>query len=464
MKSKTNVGLLQDEYIHLADAFSKIFISVIELDLATGDAITLKSSDAEVVMEKMPWETLLSRYTERRACPEDHQIIMDEFSTKQLEALVASGRQSKSIEVRWEDRSKGFEWVELSATMISPNDTKMLITTRNVNEGRLLKSIVERFVYANCDYFILLDTKRNSFVRFMGNDNGTDLPPSSHDDYSSILKAYNDMHVMPYDADRVTHELKLANILASLEHQEEHFIYFDGKPERGTVRRKRIQMVYQDRAKGLVLFTRTDITEGYRKERERNEQLAAAIIKSQTDSLTGLYNQAATADVITRDLSDDTCCSGTFLFMDVDNFKKVNDLLGHLRGDSLLVFVANSLKTLIGDRGIVGRIGGDEFLIFLPNKLSVHEIKSYAQKICQLFEAIQDDEIRHMGISCSVGISLYPQDGTDYETLVRKADGALYDSKRQGKSKYCFHVGEVEPTPTETMISSIDHPASKVKK
>ncbi|MEG2323744.1 MAG: diguanylate cyclase [Anaerovoracaceae bacterium] len=438
MKKEGNLGLIEKNCVHVARALSKPFVSIVELNLLTGEAITLKSSDSEVVMKKMPWEMLLLRYVNRRASNEDREIIMSEFSFERLKSHFKSGQKSKSIEVRC-GNSREFEWMELSAVVVPSDDKKIIITTENINEERLLKSIVDQFVYSNCDYFVLLDTKNNSYVRLMGNDNGTNIPPASSQNYSSVLVEYNKKYVMSYDVKRVTKELEIPQIVKSLDDQDEYFFYFDGCPEKGIVRRKRIQMAYQDRLKGLVLFTRTDVTEVYRKERERNEQLVAALIKAQTDSLTGLYNQAATADIINEKLIDDNCSMGAFLFIDVDNFKMVNDSLGHLKGDYLLELVANLLKALIGDCGVIGRIGGDEFLIFWFGEFSIDDIKYYAQKICEIFSNIEDGEIQHISLSCSVGISLYPQDGKDYDTLVHKADNALYDSKRQGKNKYSFY-------------------------
>ncbi|MEF9842090.1 MAG: GGDEF domain-containing protein [Raoultibacter sp.] len=442
------------EYVYLAETFAKIFISVVEVDLQTGSALTLRSPDSAVVMQPMPWETLLGRYTERRSCPEDRDLITNEFSLEELQAFVESGQHHKSLEVRCVAKGAAFEWMELSATLLLGDGHKLLVTTKNINEQRIIKSVVDRFVYKNCDYFLMLDTKHNSFIRFMGNsESGTDLPPLSSDDYTTTLKEYNDRYVMPYDTDRLTAELQIDHIVAMLENQDEYNVYFDDIPEQGIIRRKRIQLAYHDKPMGLVLFARTDITDVYLHERAINEQLRAALTKAQTDSLTQLYNQVTTADLIRQQLVEGDQSAAAIMFLDVDNFKAVNDSVGHLRGDDLLRFQARYLQDLIADQGIVGRVGGDEFLIYLPGENCEENARHYAAKICAMFSDTTDESIKNLHLSCSVGISRYPEDGIDYETLVHKADQALYDAKHTGKSRYRFYSKKCEGDTAASLLS-----------
>ncbi|MEG0303755.1 GGDEF domain-containing protein [Gordonibacter sp.] len=444
MDEKCPLDSHSHEHAYLAEAFSKIFISVVEVDLQTGTALTLQSPDSAVVMRPLPWKTLLARYTERRSCPEDRQLINDQFSLEQLQKFAQTDQSHKAIQVRCVACNATFEWMELAATRLSGKEAKVLITTKNVNEQRLLKSVVERFVYKNCDYFVLLDTKHNSFFRFIGNGSGADLPPLSSNDYTAVLEEYNTRYVMPYDVDRVTAELQIDHIVEMLEKHDEHEIYFDNIPEHGTTRRKHIQLAYHDKPNGLVLLTRTDITDVYLHERALNEQLRSAIIEAQTDSLTQLYNHAATADLVRQALLSSDCTAAACLFLDMDNFKTVNDSVGHLRGDELLKFQARYLRKLVANNGIIGRIGGDEFLVFLPGENSKETARHYSAKICTMFSDIKDVSMRRLNLSCSVGISLYPEDGTDYETLVHKADQALYEAKHNGKNQYSFYFEKGE--------------------
>ncbi|MEG2203319.1 MAG: GGDEF domain-containing protein, partial [Christensenellaceae bacterium] len=168
-----------------------------------------------------------------------------------------------------------------------------------------------------------------------------------------------------------------------------------------------------------------------------------------------LYNHATTASLISQRLAQSTS-EGAFLFIDVDNFKSINDSMGHLKGDYFLKFVAQALRELIGDCGIIGRIGGDEFLIFLQEKQAVKNVELYAKQICKAFSNSHDYSISHLNISCSIGISMYPKDGTDYQTLVQKADQALYHSKKNGKNNYCLYSSKTKVESYESMITKID--------
>ncbi|MEG2368968.1 MAG: GGDEF domain-containing protein [Raoultibacter sp.] len=254
-------------------------------------------------------------------------------------------------------------------------------------------------------------------------------------------------------SERLTAELQIDHIVAMLESQDEYNVYFDDIPEQGIVRRKRIQLVYHDRPMGLVLFARTDITEVYLHERAINEQLRAALTKAQTDSLTQLYNQVTTADLVRQKLIESDHVTAAIMFLDVDNFKTVNDSVGHLRGDELLRFQARYLQDLIANRGIIGRIGGDEFLIYLPGENCTEDARYYSAKICSMFTDTHDESIKSLHLSCSVGISRYPEDGTDYETLVHKADQALYDAKRSGKNRYTFYSEQCSKNSAASMLS-----------
>jgi len=126
------------------------------------------------------------------------------------------------------------------------------------------------------------------------------------------------------------------------------------------------------------------------------------------------------------------------LFIDLDQFKQVNDTLGHSKGDLLLVEIASRLKTCIRKSDIVSRIGGDEFTVILPKLHSNESAALIAQKIIDsVSEPVQlEDDIVHVG--ASIGISIYPQDGKDVEILSKHADIAMYHVKESGRNGYQY--------------------------
>ena len=124
------------------------------------------------------------------------------------------------------------------------------------------------------------------------------------------------------------------------------------------------------------------------------------------------------------------------LFIDLDRFKTINDSLGHQFGDRFLIAVAKRLKTLVRKADTVARLGGDEFVVLLENLRSPHEATNLATKVVNAMKLpfiIGDTEL-HMG--CSIGITLYPEDGTDAVTLLKNADAAMYQVKEAGRDGY----------------------------
>lgn len=160
--------------------------------------------------------------------------------------------------------------------------------------------------------------------------------------------------------------------------------------------------------------------------------------KSETDQLTGIYNKSATEQRIRNFLSGDPKrCA--LMIIDIDNFKHVNDSLGHQFGDRVLVEFADILRPYASESAIVGRIGGDEFFLFFETYVEEDDIIHNAKRICHLFARDYVKENQSCSVSASIGISFFPRDGEDFETLYNRADVALYRTKALGKNNYVVY-------------------------
>lgn len=164
------------------------------------------------------------------------------------------------------------------------------------------------------------------------------------------------------------------------------------------------------------------------------------------DTLTSLPNKLAFLNymnaVLTSDISSRQ--KHAIFFIDLDNFKTVNDTLGHEYGDTLLVMTSQRLSSFLSDRGTLARAGGDEFLIFIENIATEEEAETIASDIIDLFSnpLKLNDEIVH--VSMSIGIAIYPYNGATSNTLIKNADIAMYKSKDTGKSKYTLFNSKME--------------------
>lgn len=155
------------------------------------------------------------------------------------------------------------------------------------------------------------------------------------------------------------------------------------------------------------------------------------------DPLTGLPNRALFENRLQAVL---TCAQvsnrqGAVLFLDLDRFKHINDSLGHPVGDLLLKGIAQRLKEQVRDVDTVARLGGDEFIILLPGLHKPSDASTIANKLLACFAAPFQAGEHEFFTSASIGISLYPQDGTDVATLIRNADAAMYRSKAKGRNR-----------------------------
>ncbi len=161
---------------------------------------------------------------------------------------------------------------------------------------------------------------------------------------------------------------------------------------------------------------------------------------STKDPLTGLYNRNDLRSQVQRIIASAKRHNNKFaiIFLDLDNFKNINDSVGHHFGDIILTKVANILRNAIRENDVPARIGGDEFLIVLPEIEDERSVIEVAQRIKHQLSAPIVMENERYSVTVSMGVSLYPKDGKDFNTLLKNADIAMYKAKELGKNNYQF--------------------------
>lgn len=294
----------------------------------------------------------------------------------------------------------------------------------NAGEGIFQTSLEGKFLIAN-----------PMLAKIYGYDSCEDL-------ITSVTDIQNQLYVHPHIRSELIHLLKIHGDVKLFESQaycKDGSIIWTSE---------NVHAVY-DIAGNLLYFEGTieDITEG-KVAKAKIEHLAFH------DSLTNLPNRLLFRDRLMEALSraeqklqiytnqqqlGEIKSIPPFLavfFLDLDRFKLVNDTMGHATGDRLLVEVAKRLSDCMIENTFLARMGGDEFMIFIPDLQTVESVQQFAQLILQTFESpfMLDDKPIH--ISTSIGVSLYPIDGMDEESLMKNADTAMFRAKECGRNHY----------------------------
>src|SRR6185436_8161948 len=170
------------------------------------------------------------------------------------------------------------------------------------------------------------------------------------------------------------------------------------------------------------------------------------------DALTGLPNRNLLHDRLKQAVySQRVPRAIAVVFIDLDHFKFVNDSLGHSVGDKLLKGMADRLRGVLREGDTVARLGGDEFVLILNDQSNEEIIFRAMQRITQQVSQPMDIDGKELYLTCSAGISLYPQDGPDVDTLLKNADAAMYRAKEHGRNNFQFYTSEMNERVNERL-------------
>ncbi|WP_312410132.1 cyclic di-GMP phosphodiesterase [Pseudescherichia sp.] len=185
----------------------------------------------------------------------------------------------------------------------------------------------------------------------------------------------------------------------------------------------------------FLICSGTDITE----ERRAQERLR---VLANTDTVTGLPNRNAINELVSDAIAKRGDTQVGIVYLDLDNFKKVNDAYGHMFGDQLLQAVALAILSCLDEGQVLARLGGDEFIV-LATKTSQGALEAMASRILTRLRQPFRIGLIEVHSGCSLGISLAPQHGKDRESVIRNADTAMYTAKESGRGKFCVFTPEM---------------------
>ncbi|MEA3419397.1 MAG: EAL domain-containing protein, partial [Campylobacterota bacterium] len=205
--------------------------------------------------------------------------------------------------------------------------------------------------------------------------------------------------------------------------------------------------------RGVIEVAR-DITTHLEIQDELREQKISLDFQAHHDALTGLPNRIYFNDRLHQGI-ENARRHGTMLalfFIDLDQFKHINDSLGHEIGDRVLQVVADRLRARIRKEDTLARLGGDEFTIIMEELKRVQDASLLAQKILKVLREAIHIEDHMLYITCSIGISLYPQDDLNAHNLLKYADTAMYKAKEEGRNSFQFYSAEMTKQAFERIV------------
>ncbi len=202
----------------------------------------------------------------------------------------------------------------------------------------------------------------------------------------------------------------------------------------------------------LVVISIINATNYRKANRELKEQ-------AETDLLTDLYNKVATENKIKEYLANEGKNKKSIMFvLDIDNFKKINDTMGHAFGDEVLSTLGHQLKSEFRINDIIGRTGGDEFIILLKDLKDDAALTREANRVATFFKNFKVGEYTKYSATASIGVVEIPNDGTDFDTLYKQADKALYLAKKRGKNQMAFYkdTKDIKIEPDEPVLKVVE--------
>lgn len=394
----------------------------------SGDELWDWNINKGTLFRSSSWQTPVEHDPSTSDIPPNRQQIHPQDLDRVSEALSAHlNNQSPYFEATYRIRSSDQQWIWVldRGKVVSFNEqqqaSRMTGTLKNIHHIKLAEERLQLF--AQCldsisDAVVICDTNfrilevNPSFTRITGKDR------------TKVINQQFELSLYPSSFMRdIKHALaKEGSWFGEVQEQKT-----DGKTYHAELNFNIVRDEQNNIQQYVAVFS--DITE--RKSRE--EQLSRL---ANSDTLTGLPNRS----LFLSQLSELVVAQKrhSLLMFDLDNFKKINDSLGHQLGDSLLCKLTERLSLFPRNKSNLYRLGGDEFAIMLENTNDIHTITSLAKELIKQINLPFFINQHELAISCSIGIVLFPEDGQDPQTLLRNADTAMYHAKNDGGNRYLF--------------------------
>lgn len=387
----------------------------------------------------------ISKYNRSELLGQDHRILNSNYHSKQffktMWATIGRGQVWRG-EIRNKAKDGSFYWVDTTIIPFLNERGKPYqyisirndITARKQMEEQVKKSErMYRFIAENSSDLIAMVDFDGNYV-YASPSHETILHFSQSDLESSNFLDYI------HDDDRAEVFNKIKRGLSCqlefrMRKSNDSYIYVEAT-------------ISVARNQEYVILVMRNITE--RKKKETHIYHLAF-----HDALTDLPNRRMFMKQLREEVAMARHSSGKLavMFLDLDRFKYVNDTWGHEAGDYILTVAANRIKSILRSDDLIGRLGGDEFAVMLKNINGADDVAAFTEKLRNCFDdPVEVGNKQQYTLSCSIGIALFPDHGTEAEKLLLNADTALYAIKGQGKNEYAIFTREMEDKSLEHVL------------
>ncbi len=321
-------------------------------------------------------------------------------------------------------------------TCLSPEsgDLEAFFYLSDLTRRNLEKTMIQRLSSFGVDFIGLIDPSSGTYIIYSEIEGLTEGENPPDLDYRKRNLSALGEKTADEDAQELYDKTEISVVLASLDRNGAYSVFYSSESE-GKKRRKMIQYCYLSDRDKTILFARSDITEQMENEEKQRRQLYEARSIAEHDVLTGILNRRGGEKRLFQIREMVRCgrASCGLVLFDIDDFKKVNDLLGHNAGDRALKMIVSTVARVIRDRDSFIRWGGDEFLIILT-AFCMEDAQVFSTRVYTAMKglAVEEGE-KAAALSISMGITLFSTKDASFQETVERADRALYLAKKENK-------------------------------
>ena len=403
--------------------------AVLDVNLNTGKINPLKHNIGDYT-SAYDINEMIDNLVKFYAQKTDEQKIKQFLSVDNLRKIALNNTQAH-CDIQLKNETFGYGWLRISAMGSKELYDRVFLMIKNISGDYMLEILMNEYVSKNCEDLYYINCKTNNFIKFSGENINRNNLSSQGLDYIADVQQYVDRFVVEEDQELVRQKMLPIYVLEYLKNTGFCNLSYGIIDDKGDYKRKFVQFQYYDKENNIILLMRSDITASYMLSVEEERKIRKDAI---TDYLTGVYNRFGLEKEFNSSLPVLEDSISAFVLLDLDNFKNVNDILGHVTGDKALKKVASILKQNFRNSDLVGRLGGDEFVIFMKNIKNEDMIPNFMKRLLKNLNLEFTDGINTVEIAASIGVSLFPKNGKTFDELYKNADKALYAVKNNAKN------------------------------